>query len=265
MGLLQSGRPVEDDRYRILRRGGGEAWVNVRSASVPGTAEYDGFIIVVLRDETREHESRMRRELAARIAVDLATADDLDQVLATAVTGFTVLFDGSVTLRVSPTKQESVLLSPRGRVSTDDLDPAVRRGLESSPHGHDVIVGDKRDGLLLLPTAHESDCRAWVQFDEPRLVSSDELIVGDLLAQSLGQAVDRVIAQRARTEKERQLGQAIESHRLIGHAVGVLIERHRITPQQGFEMLRQASLSRNVKLRELAARVVESGQDPDKA
>jgi len=265
MGLLQSGRPVEDDRYRILRRGGGEAWVNVRSASVPGTAEYDGFIIVVLRDETREHESRMRRELAARIAVDLATADDLDQVLATAVTGFTVLFDGAVTLRVSPTKQEAVLLSPRGRVSPDDLDPAVRRGLESSRRSHDVIVGEKRDGLLLLPTAHESDCRAWVQFDEPRLVSSDELIVGDLLAQSLGQAVDRVIAQRARTEKERQLGQAIESHRLIGHAVGVLIERHRITPQQGFEMLRQASLSRNVKLRELAARVVESGQDPDKA
>jgi AmiR/NasT family two-component response regulator len=104
-----------------------------------------------------------------------------------------------------------------------------------------------------------------VQFDQPRLVSSDELTVGDLLAQSLGQAVDRVIAQRARAEKEGQLEQAIESHRLIGNAVGVLIERHRITPQQGFEMLRQASLNRNVKLRELAARVVESGQDPDTA
>lgn len=265
MEALRSGRPVEDDRYRILRRGGGEAWVHVRSASVPGTAEYDGFIIVVLRDETRERESRMRRELAARIAVDLATADDLDQVLATAVTGFTVLFDGAVTLRVSTTKRETVVLSPRGPVAVDELDPGVRRGLESSPHGYDVLVGDKRDGLLLLPTAHESDCRAWVQFDEPRLVSSDELIVGDLLAQSLGQAIDRVIAQRARAEKERQLEQAIESHRLIGHAVGVLIERHRITPQQGFEMLRQASLNRNVKLRELAARVVESGQDPDKA
>jgi len=265
MDLLQVGRPVEDDRYRILRRGGGEAWVHVRAASVPGTAEHDGFVIVVVRDETRERESRMRRELAARIAVDLATAEELDQVLATAVTGFTVLFDGAVTLRVSPTKGEPVVLSPRGRVALDDLDPDVRRGLESSPHRHDVLVGDKREGLLLLPTAQESDCRAWVQFDEPRLVSSDELIVGDLLAQSLGQAVDRVIARQARAQKERQLEQAIESHRLIGHAVGVLIERHRITATQGFEMLRQASLNRNVKLREIAARVVESGQDPDQA
>ena len=265
MDLLRAGQPVEDDRYRILRRGGGEAWVHVRSASVPGTAEYDGFIIVVVRDETRERESRMRRELAARIAVDLATAEDLDQVLATAVTGFTVLFDGTVTLRVSPTKGEPVLLSPRGRVAVTDLDPGVRRGLESVPHRHDVLVGDKREGLLLLPTAHDSDCRTWVQFDEPRIVASDELIVGDLLAQSLGQAVDRVVAQRARAEKEHQLEQAIESHRLIGHAVGVLIERHRITAKQSFEMLRQASLNRNIKLREIAARVVESGQDPDRA
>ncbi|GAA2480809.1 ATP-binding protein [Terrabacter carboxydivorans] len=265
MDLLRAGHPVEDDRYRILRRGGGEAWVHVRSASVPGTADHDGFIIAVVRDETRERESRMRRELAARIAVDLATADDLDQVLATAVTGFTVLFDGEVTLSVSPSKGESVVLSPRGRVDVSELDEGIRRGLLSEPHGRDVLVGEKREGLLLVPTAHEGDCRSWVQFDEPRIVSSDELIVGDLLAQSLGQAVDRVIARQARADKERQLEQAIESHRLIGHAVGVLIERHRITAKQSFEMLRQASLNRNIKLREIAARVVESGQDPDRA
>jgi AmiR/NasT family two-component response regulator len=74
-----------------------------------------------------------------------------------------------------------------------------------------------------------------------------------------------VVASRARAEKEHQLEQAIESHRLIGHAVGVLIERHRVTAKQAFEMLRQASLHRNIKLREIAARVVESGQDPDSA
>ncbi|MEW1952653.1 ATP-binding protein [Terrabacter sp. NPDC080008] len=265
MTELQAGRPVLDDRYRILRKGGGEAWVHARAASVPATADHDGFIIVVVRDETREHESRMRRELAARIAVDLAKAEDLDQALATAVTGFTVLFDGAVTLSVSPTKGKPVVLSPRGRVSAAELEPAARRGLESTPSRHDALVGEKREGLLLLPLAQECDCRAWVQFDEPRLVSSDELVVGDLLAQSLGQAVDRVVVLQARAQKETQLEQAIESHRLIGHAVGVLIERHRITAQQGFEMLRRASLNRNIKLREIAARVVETGQDPDTA
>jgi PAS domain S-box-containing protein len=263
--LLRAGQPVVEGRYRVLRRGGGEAWVHARAASVSGTAEHPAFVIVVVTDETRERESRMRRELAARIAVDLAAADELAQALATAVTGFTVLFDGEVTLRVAPEKGDVVLLSPRGHVAPSDLDASVRRGHESTPHNHDALAGQKREGLLLLPSAQQSDCRAWVQFDEPRLVSSDELIVGDLLAQTLGQAVDRVVAQRAHSEKEQQLQQAIESHRLIGHAVGVLIERHRVTAKQGFEMLRQASLNRNIKLREIAARVVESGQDPDHA
>jgi PAS domain S-box-containing protein len=263
--LLQAGQPFVDEHYRIRRRGGGTAWVHVRAASVPETPDHAGFILGVARDETREHEGRMRRELAGRVAVELAAAEDLDQALATAVTGFTVLFDGEVTLRVADDKGKVVVLSPRGRVRPADLDAAVRRGLESTPHGHDVLAGDKREGLLLLPTAQESECRAWVHFDEPRIVGTDELIVGDLLAQTLGQAVDRVVTRRQYSEKEHQLEQAIESHRLIGHAVGVLIERHRITAKQAFEMLRQASLHRNIKLREIAARVVESGQDPDSA
>jgi len=261
---LQAGQPVEE-RYRIRRRGGGEAWVHVRAASVPETPEHAGFVLGVARDETREREAQMRRELAGRVALELAAAEDLDQALATAVTGFTVLFDGEVTLRVAAGKGDVVVLSPRGRVRPSDLDVTVRRGLESTAQGHDVLTGEPREGLLLLPTALDSDCRAWVQFHEPRLVGSDELIVGDLLALSLGQAVDRVVARRDRSHKEQQLEQAIESHRLIGHAVGVLIERHKITAKQGFEMLRQASLNRNIKLREIATRVVESGQDPDSA
>ncbi len=262
---LRTGQPFLDEHYRIRRKSGGEAWVHTRAASVPETPDHAGFVLGVARDETRERESRMRRELAGRVAVELAAAEGLDQALATAVTGFTVLFDGEVTLRVADDKGEVVVLSPRGRVQPSELDEAVREGLESSPHGHDVLVGDKREGLLLLPTSQDSECRAWVQFDEPRIVGSDELIVGDLLAQTLGQAVDRVVASRARAEKEHQLEQAIESHRLIGHAVGVLIERHRVTAKQAFEMLRQASLHRNIKLREIATRVVESGQDPDSA
>jgi PAS domain S-box-containing protein len=264
MDLLRAGQPVMDDHYRVLRKGGGEAWVQMRSALVPASVEHAGFVIVVARDETRERESRMRRELAARIAVDLAAADDLESVLATAVTGFTVLFDGEVSLRVAPERGDTVVLSPRGRVRPDQLPHPVRQGLLGRA-STEVRAGEKREGLLLAPTSQRSDCRAWVQFDEPRLVPSDELIVGDLLAQALGQAVDRVVDRRDSAAKQEQLGQAIESHRLIGQAVGILIERHRTTPVEAFEMLRQASLNRNIKLREIATRVVESGEEPTTA
>ncbi|GAA2148598.1 response regulator receiver and ANTAR domain protein [Humibacillus xanthopallidus] len=264
MDLLRAGQPVMDDHYRVLRKGGGESWVHMRAALVPATPEHAGFVIVVARDETRERESRMRRELAARISVDLAAADDLESVLATAVTGFTVLFDGEVSLRVAPERGDTVVLSPRGRVRPEQLPHPVRQGLLGKA-STEVRAGEKREGLLLAPTSQRSDCRAWVQFDEPRLVPSDELIVGDLLAQSLGQAVDRVVDRRDSAAKQEQLGQAIESHRLIGQAVGILIERHRTTPVEAFEMLRQASLSRNIKLREIATRVVESGEEPTTA
>lgn len=58
---------------------------------------------------------------------------------------------------------------------------------------------------------------------------------------------------------------ALESHRLVGQAVGILIERHRITPAEAFIRLRSASQQRNIKLREIAARVIETGADPDHA
>ncbi|MCU1536031.1 MAG: sensor hybrid histidine kinase [Humibacillus sp.] len=262
--LMRAGDQLLEDRYRIVTKAGGDAWVHLRAATVSPSPDHAGFVIAVVDDETRQHQSRMRRELAAHLAADLAAGEDLESVLATAVTGFTVLFDGDVTLHVSPDRGEAIVLGPRGRTRLDDLPAEARAGLDGRrPGGVEDL--DKRTGILLDPSSLRSRCRAWVQFDSPRLVPPDELVVGDLLAQSLGQAVDRVIDRRDSAAKEEQLEQAIESHRVIGQAVGILIERHRATAVSAFEMLREASLDRNIKLREIAQRVVESGQEPSNA
>ncbi len=49
---------------------------------------------------------------------------------------------------------------------------------------------------------------------------------------------------------------------LIGQAQGILMERERITADQAFDVLRRASQHLNVKLREIATRLVESGESP---
>jgi PAS domain S-box-containing protein len=263
--LMREGQQQLDDRYRIIVKGGGDAWVHLRASTVAPTSEHSGFIIGVVGDETRQHDSRRRRELAAHLAADLAAAEDLESVLATAVTGFTVLFDGDVTLDVSPDRGDPILLGPRGRTVLGDLPAEARSALRGSAPGVRGEGPAKRAGILLDPASLRSRCRAWVQFDGLRVVPPDELIVGDLLAQSLGQAVDRVIDRRDSAVKQEQLERAIESHRVIGQAVGILIERHRATPVSAFEMLRRASLDRNLKLREIAQRVVESGQEPANA
>jgi hypothetical protein len=99
----------------------------------------------------------------------------------------------------------------------------------------------------------------------PRVVSTDEQIVADLLAQAFALAVDRVLAVGELTDRQANLERAIESHRAIGQAVGILVDRHRVTPGDAFQQLRRASQDRNIRLREIAQRVIETGLDPENA
>jgi GAF domain-containing protein len=62
---------------------------------------------------------------------------------------------------------------------------------------------------------------------------------------------------------QADLKRAYESRSVIGQAIGILVERRRITADQAFDLLVRASQNRHVKLRELAAYVVETGVDPD--
>jgi hypothetical protein len=64
---------------------------------------------------------------------------------------------------------------------------------------------------------------------------------------------------RAQHELTDQLQQALESRDVIGQAKGLLMTRHAVTADVAFEMLRRASQDTNVKLRELAKKLVVSG------
>ena len=53
------------------------------------------------------------------------------------------------------------------------------------------------------------------------------------------------------------------SREIIGEAMGILMERERITAPQAFDILRRASQHLNIKLREVAQNLVETGEEPD--
>jgi GAF domain-containing protein len=55
------------------------------------------------------------------------------------------------------------------------------------------------------------------------------------------------------------LSNALESRDIIGQAKGIIMERQRCTPDEAFGILREASQHRNMKLRDLARDVVETG------
>ena len=61
---------------------------------------------------------------------------------------------------------------------------------------------------------------------------------------------------------DRNLRAALASRGVIGQAQGILMERERITGEQAYDVLRQASQDLNVKLRDVAQRLVDTGDDP---
>jgi hypothetical protein len=63
----------------------------------------------------------------------------------------------------------------------------------------------------------------------------------------------------ATVHREVHLREAIATRQTIGAAVGVLVERHRLTAEQGFALLVRASQRQNVKVRDLADWLVETG------
>jgi transcriptional regulator with GAF, ATPase, and Fis domain len=73
--------------------------------------------------------------------------------------------------------------------------------------------------------------------------------------------VARAIRERTTLEQlGRQLHEALSSRDVIGQAKGILMERLRITPEDAFDALRRTSQRLNLKLREIAQKLAETGE-----
>jgi GAF domain-containing protein len=86
-------------------------------------------------------------------------------------------------------------------------------------------------------------------------------------AQILADMASGYILHANRLDDERSraegLTQALQSRDVIGQAKGILMSRYRLSAEAAFELLRRVSQDRNIKLRELAAQVVETGSLPE--
>ncbi|HET6391376.1 MAG TPA: GAF and ANTAR domain-containing protein [Blastococcus sp.] len=61
-------------------------------------------------------------------------------------------------------------------------------------------------------------------------------------------------------DRARNLEAAIASRAVIDQAKGILMERFKLTPDQAFQALSRVSMETNTKVREVAARFVETGE-----
>jgi hypothetical protein len=94
----------------------------------------------------------------------------------------------------------------------------------------------------------------------PNAFDSQAQEIGFILAAHASVAVRAVHERQALEQLGRNLHQALSSRDVIGQAKGILMERLRVTPEDAFDLLRRASQQLNVKLREVAQQLAETGE-----
>jgi len=89
----------------------------------------------------------------------------------------------------------------------------------------------------------------------PRVFTSDEVSLAHLITRHAALAL-------AASLNAEGLQLAMDTRKRIGQAQGILMERHGLTEDQAFAVLRRYSQNNNVKLRDLAEQLVETKELP---
>jgi GAF domain-containing protein len=85
-------------------------------------------------------------------------------------------------------------------------------------------------------------------------VSGDAIAIAELFASQAAIALGR-------SRHANQLNQALETRKVIGQAIGILMGKHRLTEERAFQFLVRASSTSNIKLRDVAAELVRTTND----
>lgn len=97
----------------------------------------------------------------------------------------------------------------------------------------------------------------------PDAYDDEAIEIGLILAAHVSVAVRATRDRNAAEELRVSLQKALASRDVIGQAKGILMERLRVTPEEAFDLLRRSSQRLNVKLREVAQTLTETGEFAD--
>lgn len=144
-------------------------------------------------------------------------------------------------------------------VYADDLsdDPRwTRFGPRAADHGVRSV--------LAVPLAADHTVGALNLYAQyPRAFGVIDRARGVLLAGLAGVAFTSAQTHEASDLQSDNLRAALSTREMIGQAQGILMERERVTAQQAFDILRRASQHLNIRLREVAQSLVDTGQQPE--
>jgi len=168
--------------------------------------------------------------------------------------------------------------------ATDPLVADLDRLQFESGDGPDLEIIADRLGVLVEDTATETRWPAWsrtvaasgVRSMLGTRIHTSATVIGSLNLYDVrpghfteeDRDVAHVLARHAAvavaaTREQAQLWQAIDARQLVGQATGILMERFALDADRAFDVLRRYSQHHNLKLHEVATRLIESRRLPD--
>src|SRR5919205_608792 len=222
-------------------------------------------------------------ERLAEIARELVSEPDMQATMQRVVEAAAHHLDGEVWASVSLVTQRHEVQTP---VVTDDRaeradqlqyeleqGPCLDAIWEQETFQIDDMTTDERYPRWARAVAEETGIRSSLSLQlftdkeqhslgalnlySPEPNAFDEQTRGEGLAF----AAQAAVALRS-AQTEEHLRSAMATRTLIGQAQGILMERLKLTPDQAFAVLSRLSQERNEKVREVARRLVDTGEIP---
>lgn len=135
----------------------------------------------------------------------------------------------------------------------EDMTTTVQRWPRYAPYAREMGVGSMMG--FLLYTEDDNLGALDLYSYKPRAFTARSERVGWMLASHAA-----VSFSSARTHA--QLDSALESRREIGAALGIIMERYGTDQEGAFAVLKKSSQDHNIKLRDIARRMTETGELP---
>jgi GAF domain-containing protein len=253
------------------------------------SAESPGFVTAALHAELADTSeltvesivrllTLVRADLAAELDHDATPEELLDHVVHVATRLVPGADDAGIAL-VTDTGLQTCAAAGDAAVAADD----IQRALGEGPSQQVITDGQTLRIADLLTEPRWADFGAQVAQLGVRAVLACPLPMPRKRAGVLSlysarpgafdaaaELVVPVFAARAAiaaayADKVTNLHRAIESRQVIGQATGILMERHRLSPKQAFDTMVAASQESHLKLREVALRINETGEEPKSA
>jgi GAF domain-containing protein len=217
--------------------------------------------------------------MVAQLATELADAPSLEELLERALGLAIDIVPGCEQAGIS-LLQDRVVETP---ASVGDLaercdklqeqlgdGPCVTALLEADIIRIDDVLSDERwpefsGGAAKAGLRSMLACRLATQRDKLGALNmystEPDAFTAESEAMAIGYAAHVSLALSA-LDREANLRRAMKSRELIGQAMGILMERHRVTASQAFDVMVHASQRTNVKLRSIAEELVRTGSLP---